>query len=231
MKTYRELFFKGTTAQLSSFILEIPNYATEYWSINDHETSGTRYLSFNYTGKKAPHSFVSICIDKQYMLRGTIKVGNIIPTDVNELSLDEYNNILVIFYNEIIKPYKEHGTELIIEGPTDDIFDPRSIISDQALSKLRSFCFNANKSTGSSHPCDQKRWYDFICQTVDDNKMFDYDTLAKFLQDEAYWGKKDSTFIGVIGSFAWSEEKAYELASEYDAACSILSYYKKEKGI
>ena len=90
---------------------------------------------------------------------------------------------------------------------------------------------NANKSTGSSHPFDQERWFDFICQTVDDDRIFDYTTLANFLQDETYWGKKSEEFIGVIGEFSWDEEHAYELASEYERACEILQYYKKTRGM
>ena len=35
--------------------------------------------------------------------------------------------------------------------------------------------------------------------------------------------------IGVIGCFAWSEENAEELASEYDNYVRILQYYKKTR--
>ena len=98
------------------------------------------------------------------------------------------------------------------------------------IDKLKAFCNGANKSTGSSHPCDQERWFDFICQTVDDGMMFDYSTLADFLQDESYWGKKDPGFLGVMGSFAWDEEHAYQLAAEYENACILLQYYKKTRG-
>lgn len=88
---------------------------------------------------------------------------------------------------------------------------------------------HANKSTGSSHPCDEERWFDFICQTVDDEKIFDYDILFGFLTDEEYWGKKDPDFLGAIGQFAWDEEKGAELASEYENYVRILQYYKKTR--
>ena len=135
------------------------------------------------------------------------------------------------FYDDIVKPYKECGTELNITQPSEEIFDPTSIITKEALRKLELFSNNANKSTGSSHPFDQERWVDIICQTVDDERIFDYTTLANFLQDETYWGKKSEEFIGVIGDFSWDEEQAYELASEYERACEILKYYKKTRGM
>ena len=60
--------------------------------------------------------------------------------------------------------------------------------------------------------------------------MFDYDLLARFLQDKDYWGKKDENFNGVIGDYAWSKEQAYKLADEYEYACEVLEYYKKVRG-
>ncbi|MBU3101704.1 MULTISPECIES: hypothetical protein [Clostridium] len=148
-----------------------------------------------------------------------------------ELSVDEYNAVLVRFYDNVIKPYKECDTELIISKPSEDIFDSTSVISDKALKKLQAFCSSANKSTGSSHPLDQERWFAFICQTVDDGKTFDYSVLAKFLQDENYLGKKSDEFNGVMGDFAWDEDQAYELGNEYENSCVILRYYKKIRGI
>ena len=59
--------------------------------------------------------------------------------------------------------------------------------------------------------------------------MFDYSTLAEFLQDEDYWGTKDSDFLGAMGHFAWDEDHAYQLASEYENACMLLQYYKRTR--
>lgn len=68
----------------------------------------------------------------------------------------------------------------------------------------------------SSHPIDQERWFSFICETVDDGRICDTDTLVEFLQDETYLGE----------SGVWDEERAWKLASEYESACKILQYYK-----
>ena len=127
------------------------------------------------------------------------------------------------------KVYGQTHDDIKVVGPSSGRFNPLDYISESALNKLTLFCNAANKSTGSSHPCDEERWFDFICQTVDDGRVFDYDTLSKFLQDEEYWGKKEKEFLGVIGQFAWSEENAEELASEYDNYVRILQYYKKTR--
>lgn len=230
MKQYRELYFKGTSKQLNIFVNEISNSEVTDWKNVKDNGHLKNYLLFNYIGDDVNKAQISIYLGDR-IESGVLNVGNIVPLEKNNLDIDEYNKILLKFYNEVIRPYKESGTDLNIIAPSDDIFDPKSVISEIALDKLRRFCFSANKSTGSSHPCDKERWFDFICQTVDDERVFDYTTLATFLQDKTYWGEKSSDFIGVMGRFAWDEENAYELASEYSNLCDVLKYYKKTRGI
>lgn len=230
MKTYRELYFRGTSEQLANFVDKIGEYAIGNWNLVKASPKREEYLSFDYIGEEVDKARVFIYIG-DILKDEEIRVVNIVPLEKSQLTVEEYNAILLKFYDDIIEPYKEDGTDLEISKPSDDNFDPRTVITDTALKKLEVFCSTANKSTGSSHPCDQERWFDFICQTVDDGKTFDYGTLAKFLQDESYWGKKEDNFNGVIGSCAWSEEQAYKLADEYESACDILEYYKKSRGI
>ena len=230
MKTYRELYFRGTVEQLKNFAKEIDNYVTGDWSKVKESQHWKDYLLFDYTGDKVNKARVSIYLADN-ILKGKIIVGNIVPLEKDKLNIDEYNDILVKFYNDVIKPYKNCGTELDISELSDDVFNPCSVISKEALKKLEIFCRAANKTTGSSHPCDRERWFDFICQTVDDGKMFDSSILANFLKDENYWGEKPDGFIGAMGNYAWDEEQAYELAKEYEILCEILQYYKKVNNI
>lgn len=230
MKTFRELTFKGTKEQLLKFSKEIGLFVKGDWVLQPATERFKDYLQFSYRGTSLENAIVSIYIGDK-LQKGEIMVGNIVPQKKNSLTVDEYNALLLRFYEDIIRPYKEQGTEIIIEPPTDDIFDPRTIISEEALRKLKAFCDGANKTTGSSHPMDRERWFDFICQTVDDDRVFEYSALANFLKDEAYWGTKQEGFIGAMGDYAWSEDKAYELADEYSAAVEVLQYYKKTRGI
>lgn len=231
MEIYRELQFKGTPKELNEFIENISNYTTGDWFLEERTGRWKDYLLFNYNGKEVDKSKVSIYIGNDCVMNGELHVGNIVPTQKGHLSINAYNKILQKFYDDVIHPYEKSGTTLNISKLTSNKFDPLSEISKLALMKLEKFCKCANKSTGSSHPEDRNRWFDFICQTVDDDRIFDYDKLARFLQDDNYWGKKPEDFIGVIGDFAWDKEKAYELASEYESLCEILIYYKKERGI
>ena len=229
MKTYSELCFFGTENQILKFKKDIPKYVTSDWRYKTDKNAITEYLTFTYVGENEENAMVCIC-DSKYNGEPCYRIVNIVPINTDELSMEQYNHLVKLFYEDIVVKYEEFHQDIRIEGPTSDVFDPCDVITETALKKLKSFCNMANKSTGSSHPCDQQRWFEFICQTIDDDRTFDYDTLANFLQDETYWGSKKDAGIGVMGQFAWSPDKAYELAAEYEAACNILKYYKETRG-
>lgn len=229
MKTFCELYIEASPERLKRFISEIQEYATGDWCAKIKNDYTVQWIEFDYSGNHADPAAVFIITNK-YLSTGQLRVNNIVPLEKNQLSIDEYNCVLRLFNKDVIEPYKKTHSDIDISQPTSDIFDPKTVISELALDKLKSFCYLANKSTGSSHPDDQERWFDFICQTVDDDRIFDADTLAKFLQDESYWGKKEDDFHGVMGDFAWDEEHAWQLATEYEGACELLKYYIRKRG-
>ena len=228
MRIYKELSFVGDKPALDAFKRKAPSFARGDWKYSQSEEMAD-YIAFAYLGSKVDQAEVSIYYGQDTWRQGYIRVGNIVPLRKNQLSIEEYNAVLDLFYNEIIVPNQACLEELEIIGPESDAFDPLMYISNEALAKLERFCNSANKSTGSSHPSDEERWFDFICQTVDDNQTFDFDTIFRFLMDEDYWGKKENGFIGVMGRFAWDEEQAGKLATEYDNYVRFLQYYKDKK--
>lgn len=228
MQIYKELSFVGNKEAFDNFKKIAPSFSHGNWKYS-YSDRLKDYIAFDYFGDEAEHAEVSIYYGADTWRQGYIKVGNIIPLKKNQLAIDEYNTVLDLFYSEIIVPNKEKLEGLKIVGPETDVFDPKKYISEEALKKLTLFCNLANKTTGSSHPSDEKRWFDFICKTVDDDCVFDYDTLFRFLIDEEYWGKKPSGFIGAMGHFAWDEEHAGELALEYENYVRILQFYRDKK--
>lgn len=225
MKIYKELCFYGSEDDFRAFATGISKYLPSNWKDPQLNTAADQ-LVVSYLGKEEEPAKLFLCKSK-YENKACYRVTNIIPANVNELSIEQYNRILDIFYQNVIVPYKRANIPLQVEGPTSDQFDPLSIISRPALDKLRQFSLMANKSTGYSHPLDKQRWFDFICQTVDDGRIFDVETLAKFLQDKEYWGNgKDGTGF----SSTWTEEMAWELAGNYELSCDLLMYYRGEGG-
>lgn len=228
MLIYKELSFVGDKFAFDNFKSIASTLVRGDWKYAQSDRMKD-YIAFDYLGRKADQAEVSIYYGKDSWRQGYIKVGNIIPLQKNQLSIEEYNAVLDLFYDEIIVPNQSKLEGIKIVGPESDVFDPLKYISKKALKKLELFCNTANKSTGSSHPCDEERWFDFICQTVDDDQTFDYDTIYRFLMDENYWGEKETGFIGAMGRFSWDEEHASELATEYDNYVRLLTYYKDKK--
>ena len=229
MQVYKELSFIGKKTGLDNLAKDIYQVFPENWIKPRNNQMLKDYILADYVGSQAPHAEVSIYYGKDTWRDGYVKVCNIVPLQKNQLTIDEYNQLLDLFYNEVAKAYGDIHEDIKVVGPSSDRFNPIDCISEEALKKLTLFCNSANKSTGSSHPSDEERWFDFICQTVDDGRIFDYDTLLEFLQDEEYWGKKEKGFLGVIGQFAWDEENAEKLASEYEDYVRILQYYKNTR--
>ena len=228
MHIYKELSFVGDKPAFDAFKENAPSFVRGDWKYSQSDRMKD-YIAFEYLGNKVDQAEVYIYYGQDTWRRGYITVGNIVPLKKNQLSIEEYNAVLDLFYEEIIVPNQSRLNGIKVVGPESDIFNPLNYISKEALEKLERFCNNANKTTGSSHPSDEERWFDFICQTVDDNQTFEFNTIYRFLMDEDYWGKKEPGFIGAMGRFAWDEERASELAVEYDKYVRLLVYYKNEK--
>ena len=227
MHIYKELSFVGDKPAFDAFKENAPSFVRGDWKYSQSDREKD-YIVFNYLGNKVDQAKVSIFCGQNARRQGYLKVGNIVPLRKNQLSIEEYNAVLDLFYEEIIVPNKSQLNGIEIVGPESDVFDPLKYISKEALRKLECFCNGANRTTGSAHPSDEARWFDFICQTVDDNQTFDFDTICYFLMDEDYWNKKKSNFAGVMGRYAWDEEQAVKLATQYDNYVRILKYYKNK---
>lgn len=214
MNVYKELYFRGNEDQLRAFKMNARGMEQGDWKYVEPELLKD-YIVFDYTGNKVESSEVSIYCGLDAIRERKIRITNIVPLKKTRLSIDEYNAVLDLFYDEIVKPNQKKLSGLDIEGPCSAHFNPENYISKKALEKLRKFNMTANKSSWALHPCDEERWFDFICQTVLDGQKFDYTTIYRFLMDEEYWQTEN----------VWSEEDAACLASEYDNYVRILEYF------
>ena len=87
------------------------------------------YILFDYQGVEVSKAEVSILYGNDTYMQGYINVTNIVPLEKSRLSTNEYNNILMVFYRDIIEPYGKDHPKLRIEGPTSDLFNPLTHIS------------------------------------------------------------------------------------------------------
>ena len=134
-------------------------------------------------------------------------VSNIVPIDVRELGVAQYNAILTDFIERIVRPVAPRfGYQIDATEACQNLED---WTSTDAAQKLRLFSAAANKSTGTSHPLDERRWFDFVIAVHQSRKTIGTDHLIRWLHE-------------IEG---WDEESAHELAGRYETALSLLQRY------
>lgn len=216
MEVFKELKIKFES-DIEGFKNVMLNKKASDWKVSFSREFNA--IEFEYLGNKFDAATIFLTLKLEDC---SARVSNIVPTKKFELSIREYNALLDEFYKIFLSGLSMAGVTVC--PPTSELFDPLTVISKEALNKLVLFCNCANKSTGSSHPLDRERWLEFIYQTLIDGNYFDPSLLQRFLQDEDFWGKKDSW---VMGKSAWSQEKASELALQYESLYEAMAFCKE----
>ena len=139
------------------------------------------------------------------------KVSNIVPRNVGELGITKYNTILRDFFTRIAEPASREGTfDLELTYPHQSLDD---WLDEGPATALRRFSLLANKSTGAAHPTDRSRWFAFLIATHRASKRLDADQLVRWLLEIEHW----------------PEDKAHELAIDYDFALGLLEQYDQSR--
>lgn len=135
------------------------------------------------------------------------KVINIVPLEIDHLSISGYNDILDDFKNKVIQPAsKTSGFRTEVSARRQSITD---WTSQEAADALHHFSVLANKSTGSGHPSDQKRWFGFLFSEHKARGGLDSYLLERWL----------------IEAEEWPPERAAKLIHEYEFGMDLLDEY------
>ena len=165
---------------------------------------GANYINVEYFSESSCSADIAL-----YFREDRYSVINIVPIYKDQLSIEEYNEILDKFYDFLKTCVQE--TDFIINFSESDLLSKSDLMSDKTIQALDAFSKLANKSTGSSHPADRDRWYIFILQAFNSK---DYQKLGDSLENL------------LIEDYGWPEDKAIKLVIEYEFAIGLL---KKER--
>ncbi len=133
-------------------------------------------------------------------------VPNVVPTAMGQLNHAQYNGILADFAERVAQPVADsRGYRLELTAGRQSLAD---WVSEDVARKLSAFSGMANKSTGSSHPSDELRWFAFIVAAHRTGADLDVDRLARWLHEVE----------------RWDEESAHRLAGRYEWARSLLKF-------
>lgn len=210
MKIFQDLTIKGEPGALEHFAQELEASLKGEWSRNRElekqvgplDQSPTWCFAFAGRGQQ-PAGFLWLAYRDAYHLH----VLNIVPAKTGRLSHEQYNGLLQDFYQTFVKDAaRKTGVDPEL---AKDSFQPEDVLSEGCAESLRRFSRLANKSTGSGHPFDKERWEEFLTSAHLEGSMLHAETLERWLVEEE----------------EWPADSASELATEYEAAMSLLKAY------
>ncbi|MDR3616742.1 MAG: hypothetical protein P4L53_24510 [Candidatus Obscuribacterales bacterium] len=211
IEIFRELSILGSPQLAADFMKRISKTVSGIWSpieINPHEWGGNTFC-FS-CGETEEHPAAKLWFAKSHN-KNKLYVSNIVPLNMNSLTKTEYNRILMEFYKTFIEPFPvDKGLEIIVE---EDLVGLDHWLDEEAIRRLNSFSNCANKSTGTGHPLDERRWWLF-CFYIHDKGFFSKfypDILGRWLNE-------------VLG---WHEEGAHKLALNYERTLRTLEAYNE----
>ena len=112
-------------------------------------------------------------------------VANIVPLENGDLSVPRYNDVLNDFLDRVVNPaLTDSDVEVKVTPRRQTITD---WISSSAASALHTFSACANKSTGTTHPADQERWFRFLFAAYDTDSRLDTGLLGRWLVEVEDW--------------------------------------------
>lgn len=207
MKAFKDVYINTGDVSITDFINKVTDQVRSSWSRSYENEENSKYLGeIAFSFKRAndgrlPSAGISI-FQKD---KSTWYIPNVVPLEVGQLDYDEYNSIITDFYNTCLIPAAS-DCDVNVEITTGIISD-EDVVGYESAKLLKSFSSLANKSTGSSHPCDQKRWFAFIVQTCREHTYVDTSDLIRVLRDQG-----------------WDENSAHKLAIEFEFARDLIMY-------
>ncbi len=166
--------------------------------------SGGTWLSYSYSGHKR---FDKVFLSMVETSPSKLKVMNIVPDRVGEISMDEYNEAVRDFADRVASAVSKDAK--ISCCLTNDQGSVNELYPESVAEALVRFSSLANKSTGAAHPSDRERWMAFIVEAHKASEPVDTFTLRGLLEQDLGWGE----------DFAW------KLAGNYENSRELLAYY------
>jgi hypothetical protein len=138
-----------------------------------------------------------------------IEILNFYSEGIGSLSCKLANIVLdALFKTTIKKAVEKSGVSYVKKGGEQTI---EELAGEETAKKLKVFSSGANKNTGSSHPLDQARWFDFIISAHNNYSKLSVTNLRRWLIENG-----------------WPEENACDLAIEYEFSKDLLNKYDEK---
>lgn len=205
MKKFQDLFLQLNGTDINSLVDSLTQHCNSLWKRRPDKEDGAggyRPYCFESVGNESLAAAALFLYEKA---SGVWYVSNIVPTVERELSYEQYNSLLRDFASNVVTPAIEELT--VIADLTTDEISISSVAGQSVEEALRRFSNLANKSTGTSHPYDQKRWFEFVAMAYKSSNELSADLVIRTLVE-----------------FGWPEDMAFELGIKYEYAIDLLTH-------
>lgn len=215
MQVFQVMSISGPPEKLQRMPDEIEGHLTPGWSrdrsleskLNRSRHSEAEPQFYCFHCEEAPNreaADLSLSRDLKQL-----RVSNIVPTDVTEISYAQYNAILKEFAEQFAQPAAQ-SLGLSVEISKANI-TTRDLLPPDVIQSLVDFSRQANKSTGASHPRDKARWQKFVIGAHQAHSELGSDILSDWLVEQG-----------------WPSEAARDLAIEYERGRALLEEYERQ---
>ncbi len=206
MKKFRDLYIYLDEIDKDEAFKAITDSCGQFWERSyDKEDNTARFapgsiFAFEYIeGGSLEHAGLVIMKKEG----STWYVPNIVPLGQGHFSYDEYNSLAKDFAENVLRKAML-TVPFNIELSKETISDIE-ILGERSAKLLKTFSATANKSTGSSHPSDQRRWFAFL-YSIEDKEIY-ADDIERLLLEQG-----------------WGEKFALKLAIEFEFSQALLAY-------
>lgn len=212
MKIVRDLKLIGSANEQKKLIDLIEQKLSNGWSRDrERETelkfqSGYDYIIFTCSRTASrPAVILNFVTDEN----GYLYMSSLVPKELGELSKDHHNAVLEEFLTRFVEPAAK-GLEIrIITTSDEQTID--NTMSPEMAQLLKQFSAAANKTSGGTHPLDERRFFDFIVQAHQEKSLLDETDLRELLVSDG-----------------WPNTQAQELSSKYCFGRDLLNHYSNQ---
>jgi hypothetical protein len=209
MKAFRELTIAGSPEAVERFMGALLETVGGDW---ERDTTSEERLLPSVTGKM----YCFVCSQQEERPRAALwlhqdapthaSVTNVFPILKGSLTRAEYNAIMAEFHRRFVKPAaREAGVKATLSEENVSI---ETWVSPRTAELLRRFSRLANRSTGTTHPLDEHRWFEFVWAAHTERTGLPAEILAQWLEEDE----------------GWPEDQAFKVAQEYEKGRALLAF-------
>lgn len=208
MNTFRDLEIhpKGRPSEFADLLA---SHLPDGWSRSretEKESSrgaGVTYYCFTCENRPGVEHATMFFLERE---DGAIYVCNIIPREKSQLGYAEYNAVLDDFTRSVLEQLPDRDEHLVMAF--SDEIDVEVLLGEEGFRLLERFAKTSNRSTGSAHPSDREKWFDFIWHVHENDIDFGPSVFKRYIVEDA----------------GWPAEQGWELTIEYEFALGLLQH-------